>query len=314
MNSIRGDSSRSRDLLREMIKERHPGSCEWLFECPEFQDWNCKDCKTPIFWLNGRHGGGKSFLCAAAVDRLRQGPDAPTVAIQYLKKGTEISKSHVLQNLAYQMTKSVEATTDDVPDYIIELIEECKDDSAVLESLVSKLFLELEKPYIFVDGLDEASDSSDIPDLVQFLVKEATSKLGNIKIWFGSQPLPQIEQYMRKLHSSYVVEKAMQIRDTEIDIKTYFASAISDSVRSGNEFAQVLIKSCMETEVEGSFLWACSMISDLKEKAEDADDMVRLALRGLPTRMDDIYQKIIEDYRKQDKIRKLLHLDLPLWQ
>ena len=49
----------------------------------------------------------------------------------------------------------------------------------------------------------------------------------------------------------------------------------------------------METEIEGSFLWASSMISDLKEKAEDAEDMMRLALRGLPTEMDDIYRGII---------------------
>lgn len=119
---------------------------------------------------------------------------------------------------------------------------------------------------------------------------------------------------MRKSHGRYVVEKAMTITDTEADIKTYFASAMPQSVRDGDRFAQCLIKSCMETEVEGSFLWASSMISDLTEKAEDADDMMRLAFRGLPTKMDDIYRGIIAEYQKEDRTQRLVHPSLPLWK
>ena len=314
IGSIRGDSSRSIDLLRDMIKERHPSSCEWLFGSPEFRKWSADQCKTPVFWLNGRHGAGKSFLCSAAIERIRRSAKAPTTAIQYLKTGAEISKSHILQNIAYQMAKALEAASDDVPDYIISLIEECKDDSSHFDSLISCLFSECEKTYVFVDGLDEASNSSDIQALVQLLVEEATRTPNKVRVWFGSQTLPQIEEYMRKLHGNHLVEKVMQLTDTKADITTYFESAIPESVSNGSEFARVLVQSCMETEVEGSFLWASSMISDLKEKAEDADDMIRLALRGLPTRMDDIYRSIIEGYKKQDRTRKLLHSNLPLWR
>ena len=314
ISSIRGDSRRSIDLLRDMIKERHPSSCEWLFGSPDFHKWNAEQCDTPVFWLNGMHGAGKSFLCSAAIERVRRSANAPATAIQYLKKGMEVSKSHVLQNIAYQMTKALEAARDDVPDDIVRLIEECKDDSGLFDSLVTCLFSELDRIYIFIDGLDEASNGSDIQALVQFLVAQSIRTPNKVRLWFGSQPLPQIEQYMRKSACNHLVEKAMQVVDTETDIKTYLESAIPESVGNGSEFAQVLVQSCMETEVEGSFLWASSMISDLKEKAEDADDMVRLALRGLPTRMDDVYRGIIEEYKKQDRTKKLLHSNLPLWR
>ena len=297
-----------------MIKERHPRSCEWLFGSPDFRKWSAEQCDTPVFWLNGMHGAGKSFLCSAAIDWIRRSGNAPTTAIQYLKRGMEVSKSNILQNIAYQMTKALEAARDDVPDYIVTLIEECKDDSGLFGSLVTCLFSELRKVYIFIDGLDEASNRSDIQALVQFLVEEATRTPNKVRLWFGSQPLPQIEQYMRKSAGNHLVEKAMQVVDTKADIKTYLESAIPESFSNGSEFAQVLVQSCMETEVEGSFLWASSMISDLKEKAEDADDMIRLALRGLPTRMDDVYRSIIEEYKKQDRTKKLLHSKLPLWR
>lgn len=313
INSIRGDSSRSRDLLREMIKERHPSSCEWLFDSPEFQRWTADQCDTPIFWLNGRHGAGKSFLCAAAIDRMRLGLNAPITAIQFLKKGTEVSKVHVLQNLVYQMTRSLEAVMNDVPDHIIALIEECKDDYGVLETLIPNLFSELDSIYIFIDGLDEASNGPDIQDLVHFLIEETVKAHSKVRVWFGSQPLPQIEEYMRKLHVTEVVEKEVHVIDTEADIKTYLAAAIPESV-NGDEFARILIRSCMETEVEGSFLWASSMISDLKEKAEDAEDMMRLAFRGLPTKMDDIYREIVAEYKKRDRTKRFLHSNLPLWK
>ena len=296
-----------------MIKERHPSSGQWLFDSLEFKMWSADQCNTPIFWLNGKHGAGKSFLCAAAVERTRQGPNAPTTAIQFLKKGTEFSKVHVLQNLVYQLTRSLETNRNDVPDHIIALIEESKDDYGALEILIRSLCLELDKVYIFVDGLDEASNGPEIQDLVRILTGEAAMMPNKTRVWFGSQPLPHIEEYMRKLHSTKVVEKEIQVLDTEADIKTYLAAAIPESV-SGDKFAQQLIRACMETEVEGSFLWASSMISDLKEKAEDAEDMMRLAFRGLPTKMDDIYRGIIAEYKKQDRTKRFLHSNLPLWK
>ena len=297
-----------------MIKERHPTSCEWLFSSLEFRKWNADKCNVPIFWLNGMHGAGKSFLCSAAIEWIRRSANAPTTVIQYLKRGMEVSKSHVLKNISYQMTRALEASCEDVPDYIVKLIEECKDDSGLFDSLVSCLFSELEMTYIFIDGLDEASSGSDIQALVKFLTGEATRMPNKIRLWFGSQPLPQIEEYMKKSAGNQLVEKSMLVVDTKADIQTYLESAIPESVSNGTEFAQVLVKSSMESEVEGSFLWASSMISDLREKAEDADDMIRLALRGLPTRMDDVYRGIIEDYKKQDKTKKLLHSNLPLWR
>ena len=313
MNSIRGGSSRSRDLLRDMIKERHPSSGQWLFDSPEFQRWAADQCDTPIFWLNGRHGAGKSFLCATAIDRMRQGLNAPTIAVQFVKSGTEVSKVQVLQNLVYQMTRSLENVTNDVPDHIIALIEECKDDSGVLETLFPNVLSELDKTYIFIDGLDEASNGPDILDLVRFLIENSSKVPNKIRVWFGSQPLPQIEECMRKRYGTEIVEKEIQIIDTEADIKTYLAAAIPEPV-SGDKFARLLLQAGMETEVEGSFLWASSMIYDLKEKAEDAEDMMRLAFRGLPTKMDDIYRGIISEYKKQDRTKRFLHSTLPLWK
>ena len=298
-----------------MIKERHPGSCEWLFSSSEYYQWSADQTETPIFWLHGMHGAGKSFLCSAAIEKIRENSNAPScTAIQYLKKGMEVSKSHVLQNLAYQMTKALEAACDDVPDSIVRLIEECKDDTGLFDSLICCLLSEVEKTYIFIDGLDEAPNGSDIQSLVEFLVEEAIRMPDKMRLWFGSQPLPQIEEYVRKSHGSHLVEKSMQLEDTSADIQAYLESAIPESISNGTEFARVVVQSCMETEVHGSFLWASSMISDLKERAEDADDMIRLALRGLPTRMDDVYQGIIEEYKKQDKTRKSLHSNLPLWR
>ena len=244
---------------------------------------------------------------------MRQESNAPTTAIQFLKKGTEVSKVHILQNLGYQLTRSLEAVRNDVPDHIIALIEECKDDHGVFETLISNLLSELDKTYIFIDGLDEASNDLDIRDLVHFLIAETAKVQHKTRLWFGSQPLPQIEDYMRKLHSTQIVEKEINIIDTEADIKASFAAAIPESA-NGDKFARMLVQSSMETEVAGSFLWASSMISDLKEQAEDAEDMIKLACRGLPTKMDDIYRGIITEYEKQSKKRRALHANLPLWK
>lgn len=268
-----------------MTKERHPSSCTWLFKSQEYKEWCAINNDIPIFWLSGRHGAGKSFLCGAAIEEIRRDARRPHVAIQFLRKGMEVSKFHVLQNLAYQLTKSLEAADGDLPDEITPLLEACKDDKGFFERLIPLLFARIQMAYIFIDGLDEASNWKDLQELVEFLVHEAVKAPGKIRVWFGSQPLPQIEECLAKNHGMHVIEKAVYIADTEADIKTYLASAIPESISDGSDFAQSLVHSSLETEVEGSFLWASSMISDLKEKAEDVDDMVRLARRRLPTRM-----------------------------
>lgn len=43
--------------------DRHPGTGKWLLQHPKFQAWfDITYCMTPVLWLNGKPGAGKSRL------------------------------------------------------------------------------------------------------------------------------------------------------------------------------------------------------------------------------------------------------------
>jgi hypothetical protein len=323
MTRLEGCDEFSIGIYNSVLKERHPGTCEWLFENEQFQNWAAEDSKTPVLWLNGKHGAGKSFLCAAAIDFVKGNPPLKRVAFQFLTKDQYSSRSQLLRNLSYQLFDCLISKTKETPTSLESFLQINRDDSAALERLIHFTLLELPFTYIFIDGLDEADyvenqlsssahrQNKDVQDFVTFLIREAVQFPGKLRLWCSSQPSPRVQEYLcQPQWKALVAEIPLTIEDTSEDIQTYFLSAIPDSTPDTTEFARILVTSTIATEVEGSFLWASSMLHDLREEAEDVDDLIRLASEGLPKKVSDLYQKAVDRMKRQDSGNKRL----PLWK
>jgi hypothetical protein len=310
-------------IFNSVLKERHPGTCEWLFEHEIFQTWAAEEIKSPVLWLNGKHGAGKSFLCASAIDFIRGSPPSKRVAFQFLTKDQYIPRTQLLRNLAYQLLDCLIVKSVETPASLEPFLQINKDDSGSLERLINFVLLELPFTYIFIDGLDEADYTEgqllspahrynkDIPDFVTFLIQEAVQFPGKLRLWCSSQPLPGVQDYLCQPEwKDVITEIPLQIEDTADDIQRYLLAAVPDTTPDTTSFARTLITSTIATDVEGSFLWASSMLRDLKDEAEDTDDLIRLANEGLPREMSGLYTKAINRMKKQDGGNK----KLPLWK
>jgi hypothetical protein len=198
-----------------------------------------------------------------------------------------------------------------------------KDDSSSLERLIHFVLQELPFTYIFVDGLDEAGYTEgqcfapahrynkEVPDFVTFLVQEAIQFPGKLRLFCSSQPVPAVQDYLCKPEwTDAITEITLQIEDTADDIRQYLLAAVPDTTPDTTAFARTLITSTIATDIEGSFLWASSMLRDLRDEAEDTDDLIRLANEGLPREMSDLYTKAINRMKKHDGGSK----KLPLWK
>lgn len=322
MARIEGCDDFSFGIFNNVLKERHPGTCEWLFENDNFQTWAAEDTNSPVLWLNGKHGAGKSFLCASAIDFIRGNPPSKRVAFQFLTKD-HVSQAQLLRNLAYQLLDCLITKSSETPTSLEPFLQINRDDSGSLERLIHFVLLELPFTYIFIDGLDEADYSDrqvsisahrhnkEVPDFVTFLIQEAVQFPEKLRLWCSSQPSPRIQEYLCQPEwKNVITEIPLTIEDTSEDIQRYLLSAIPDSTPDTTQFARLLVTSAIATEVEGSFLWASSMLHDLREEAEDTDDLIRLASEGLPKKMSDLYSKAIDRMKKQDGGNKRL----PLWK
>ncbi|KAL5320545.1 hypothetical protein ACEPPN_011354 [Leptodophora sp. 'Broadleaf-Isolate-01'] len=310
-------------IFNSVLKERHPGTCEWLFRHANFESWAREDSKSPVLWLNGKHGAGKSFLCASAIDFIRRQSGTKRVAFQFLTKDQYTPRIQLLRNLAWQLLDCLVCLSLETPPSLESFLQINKDDSSSLERLIHFVLQELPFTYIFVDGLDEADytegqcfapahrHNKEVPDFVTFLVQEAIQFPGKLRLFCSSQPVPAVQDYLCKPEwTDAITEIALQIEDTADDIRQYLLAAVPDTTPDTTAFARTLITSTIATDIEGSFLWASSMLRDLRDEAEDTDDLIRLANEGLPREMSGLYTKAINRMKKQDGGSK----KLPLWK
>src|SRR5437667_6015136 len=56
------------NTTRQSISKRHPGTCEWFLEHPDFVRWTKEKISTPL-WITGNPGMGKTVLASFLVDK-----------------------------------------------------------------------------------------------------------------------------------------------------------------------------------------------------------------------------------------------------
>lgn len=342
MGSDRMSSARenNQDTFEKADRDHHRGTCEWLFDRNEFKTWIADDSARPVLWLNGKHGAGKTVLCAAAIRHLSLNIPLPqtdprnlstsknslTVVRQFLSKDAYVPRRQLLRMTAAQLMDSlIKMDLDSIPNSILPFLNISNDDSTTLESLIHAILLELPLTYIFIDGLDDA-EYTDIPMstptshppmdvklFVEFLIKEASKNPEKMRLWLGSQPLPDIRQYVcnpKLSEPDSIGEIQLTTNDTYDDIMRYLSHYIPSSTRDKSDFARILVQRALKTEVEGSFLWAAESLNAIKEETEDDDDIFELVCSGLPLEMDKMYEKVI--HRIIDNDKKPKHP--PLWK
>lgn len=321
IDRIDGHNRFSLLLLESAKSERHPGTCEWILQHESFLSWSAESTKQPILWLHGRHGAGKSFICASAIEHISNKNENPLI-FQFLTKDHYVSRNQLLRNLAQQLLELLAAKRPKLPESLTPFLTVNKENTRMVEKLIQAIIHELPLTYIFLDGLDEADHTDvqgdvpiprakeEVPLFVNFLASEAIENPDKVRLWCSSQFSPEIQRYMHKNRSHNIIEVPLQTEDTARDIQRYLLAAIPESTRDKDMFAGLVIAAAIATEVEGSFLWASSMLEDLKDRAEDSDDLITLAEEGLPTTMNEQYSKIIARIRRNDRGDK----NLPLWK
>lgn len=324
-NRIEGHNEVNFSLYSTILKERHPKTCQWLLSHSQFTAWAAPETTTPIFWLNGKHGAGKSFLCASAIDSVSGNQDSLRSVYHFFRKDTYVSRNQLLLNIASQLINCLYAHNLKIPPSLEPYMRINKDDSISLEQLISVALQELPFTYIFLDGLDEAeymkeqapisihTTNNEVDDFVSFLMECAVRNPTNVRLWCSSQPLYEWQSFFYRTNwKERTVQHAISLKDTANDIRRYLDHNVAESTaeKSRDQFANLFLKAAMSTEVEGSFLWASSMLRDLKEQAEDTDDLIELASEGLPSKMSAVYSQIMNRIKARDKSNKTL----PLWK
>jgi hypothetical protein len=223
-------------LYSEYVEDVLRSSGEWLLAEAKFQEW--MDRKSPLLWVAGGPGTGKSYLSAITISKLTttypQDPTHPSrisVAFFYVKEHDQDLQDlgNMLKSIAYQI-----ARVD--PVFMSHVISVLSKPEGILSprKIWETIFLSFFGPtrqiansaMIVLDGLDEAPKKT-IRDLFRCLESLSDLNWSGPRLSFALFGRPELAEYIttklrRSISSIEIGEK------NEVDIGLYIKQHVTE--------------------------------------------------------------------------------------
>ena len=284
--------------LERLQKARHIGTCEWIFNDPEYRKWLTSP-ENDNLWIHANPGTGKSVLCSTIIQRLRD--DKKKVVFFFcsfqdpLKRGITCA----LRSLALHLFNLHDDTPTDVEriyeDEVLRHGQVKLQNPAVIVKVLQALLKTLDRVHVIVDGLDECENRDIAIDLLSDCFR--ASSLGIVKWLWASRIEPD---FQRLSESAKARPIHMQKTQVENDIKTF----IEDSPEmAGNSHQSV--KEWVAAS-DGNFLWLTLMLRTLTGCDLTCPAEVEEELGRFPKGLKQCYQRVLEHLMKRSKSQQQL--------
>ncbi|KAI0154181.1 hypothetical protein GGR57DRAFT_512483 [Xylariaceae sp. FL1272] len=278
------------DRLDRLLNRSCGGAAEWLLNDLIFSEWlDFKSTATPLLWLYGIPGAGKTFLTAAALEKIRIHENVLFVFASHMHQENTTARS-ILLSLIFQLSSEFK-------DAQAVLVESNARQLAGSTKYVSELFqtlLAVSGPtYIVVDGLDEI-EAVERKLLLQHLVDIVSCPA--IRVLLSSRPEDDI--------TSILTTKATGIRVDERNsgsILTYVQQEL-DGWMTSRDFdheAQDKIRRLLApiaTTANGMFLYVKIVLDNVKQLTSIEE--IERELTVLPVDLNDAYGRIFSKINK----------------
>ncbi|KAL8921943.1 MAG: hypothetical protein Q9172_003757 [Xanthocarpia lactea] len=283
---------------QDLFARREEGTGQWLIDSTEFRKWTSGMDR--ILCCPGIPGAGKSILASVVVDFLRKdlvktGPTG-VAAIYCNFKERELQTSENL--LAGACVQLMNDSSEPLSTTLVKLYEihsrtktrpTCKEILEVFDSIARSL----NNVYVVVDALDECSG-----EVRTILLSRLEALPDNVKLMVTTR---HIEEIIYKYRDSLRIE----VRATDIDLKTYIKSRIATNGRlmrhvQDHPALEQQICERVTTKAEGMFLAAKLHVDSLSTKT--SVKLLKKALENLSSTLDELYDDAIQriDTQSQD--------------
>ena len=294
------------DDLRSAYESRHPGTCSWILDKPEFRTWTNSDpddVTTRMLWLTGVPGAGKTVLSSFVINSCSKGSgeETPPPTLYFFFKNTDSDKNSMLaatRSLVFQLYSLFPTT---LAEELMLLRDNSGKEKALSEQGLWDLFVKhakgLDSFIIVLDALDECND-------VDWLLRHLVLLLQccHAKIFIVSRREKNIALVLGGYPHLVIGHE-----DIDADIRSYITAEIERIPRFQGRPVQQRMIHALTSGHDGMFLWAYLMVRELNElgTVRQVDD----ALKALPTGLQEMHESIIT--RLNSSLRKA-HRDLTI--
>ncbi|RGP69068.1 nacht domain-containing [Fusarium longipes] len=283
----------------------YQGNCAWILKNKKIVSWADSKPDSPVIWLKGSAGTGKSVLCTQLVNFL---------------KATKLVAYHFCSYL-YESSISYEQILKSI---ILQIVKKDKDLVAnVYASLMKSMSNETNQVsyvWLVIDGLDECDEDKQkylIRLLNQLTSTSVGSKSATCKVLIaGRGPSDSLQKLKRKQVVSLNAEKAL----LNATIKQYVGQRLK---AMDTKFRQLDMEPSEIEEIQrtivnkadackGMFLYARLVVDYLASNVFFSGDEMKESVNQLPQELAEFYQRILSqilsrlDPRSVDRIRCVL--------
>jgi archaellum biogenesis ATPase FlaH len=231
---------------------KYPGTCSWVIQHPKFQSWLQRRPETPLLWLMGAAGSGKSVISSQLVNFM---VNAKMTVLYHLCTHSSASSAYdqILKTLLQQLLRQDgELTAHVYGEYVLR--KRTATPQALEQLLQMLLTTSSNDPkttnyiWIIVDGVDELREESpNIQARLLSVLKQISSRttaLGGVvcKVLICSRPSPTIIQVLSRVPTVSLTDEKKSLTKS---IEEYASQRLREV---NNKFEQLGIGS---EEIEG---------------------------------------------------------------
>ncbi|CAH0052436.1 unnamed protein product, partial [Clonostachys solani] len=291
--------------LSERLEEHYhavEGSCQWIDDFKEFQEWKNVDAKTlvthtesprypPAFlWVQANPGTGKTVLAAHVVKQLQDLNF--NCAYHYFHIGDQASQSlaYFLRSLAFQMA----AQNTLIRDNIFKLcnkttLPDLNDGPSIWAKLFSKGIFQihgLTPQYWVIDAMDECTKYQEF-----FTILKGQQPSFPLRIFVTSRKVPDMARLRQSLEASLTLS-SLEIpeRSSMYDISCYI-EARRDSLPTSSTEEQSELAAEILRRSNACFLWVKLVLDELEQVY--SSESIFQVLHAIPESMIPYYERTI---------------------
>jgi len=198
------------------------GTCSWILKNTKMASWLQSKPETPIVWLQGIPGAGKSIIIGRLIKYLSLQTEASLVVSHFCTHSYASSTEYlrILRSLLFQTLYA----SDDLVAYIYKEFVASKKTATIsaLEKLLTTVVLAvLGEPgqrqaiHIFLDGLDEveAEKQRQVVNLLSRVSRQTQSRGAVVKVLFSCRPSPLLDRILEKLPRVSLSDEKAQLEE-----------------------------------------------------------------------------------------------------
>ncbi|KAK8879910.1 hypothetical protein PGQ11_001204 [Apiospora arundinis] len=282
--------------IHRRAREDDAAAGKWLLDDDRFRMWSDKDCcATPLVWMNGKPGAGKSVLASIIADHVFTIPDV-SVGLFYCVQSDPHSNSFI------SVAKSIlsQLLTQDAT--LLPLVYEkmrTENGEAVLTSNTDaekllNLALRSRKTYLIIDGVDEC-ERDERKKICSWFSKTINSlertKADEIRCIFVSQDDGIARRDLAAIPAINITTK-----NTERDIQVYskvWQAKIEQKFGTFHEH-ELSVAKVVTARSQGMFIYAKCVLAELYHQASREELLSRWRADGFPNDLDEVYVRILQ--------------------